>query len=93
MYEDLGLGWAGSIPAFLSLACVPVPFLFWKYGAAIRSKCKFASEAEAFLHKMRESHMAAAKAAEVAPTEAPIVSPAEPTNDEADTQEKEAKAI
>jgi hypothetical protein len=93
MYEDLGLGWAGSIPAFLSLACVPVPFLFWKYGAAIRSKCKFASEAEAFLHKMRESQMAAAKSAEAAPTEAPIVSSPEATTGEAEQQEKETKAI
>lgn len=54
MYEDLGLGWAGSIPAFLTLVCVPVPYLFWRYGAAIRQKCKYSAEAAAFLEKIRE---------------------------------------
>jgi hypothetical protein len=55
MYADLGIHWASSIPAFLALACVPFPFLFYKYGAAIRQRCKFAAEAAALLEKMRES--------------------------------------
>lgn len=54
MYADLGIHWASSIPAFLALACVPFPFLFYKYGAAIRSRCKFAAEAAAFLEKMQQ---------------------------------------
>lgn len=53
MYKDLGIHWASSIPAFLSLACMPFPYLFWRYGAAIRAKCKYAAEAAAVLEKMR----------------------------------------
>jgi hypothetical protein len=52
MYADLGIHWASSIPAFLALACVPFPFLFYKYGAAIRMRCKFAAEAAAYLKNM-----------------------------------------
>lgn len=55
MYERLGIHWASSIPAFLALACVPFPFLFYRYGSAIRARCKFAAEAAAFLRKMQET--------------------------------------
>jgi len=55
MYADLGIHWASSIPAFLALACVPFPFLFYKYGAAIRQRCKFAAEAAAILEKMQQT--------------------------------------
>ena len=54
MYEDLGLHWAASIPAFLSLMCVPMPFVFWKYGHKIRARCKYAAEAAEFMKKMHE---------------------------------------
>jgi hypothetical protein len=53
MYARLGIHWASSIPAFLALACVPFPFLFYKYGKQIRMKCKYAAESEAFMHKIR----------------------------------------
>ncbi|ROW02390.1 hypothetical protein VMCG_06098 [Cytospora schulzeri] len=53
MYDNLGIHWASSIPAFLALACVPFPFLFYKYGPAIRARCKYAAQAQAFLEKMR----------------------------------------
>ncbi|EQL02772.1 Major facilitator superfamily domain, general substrate transporter [Ophiocordyceps sinensis CO18] len=53
MYDGLGIHWASSVPAFLALACVPFPFLFYKYGAAIRMRCKYASEAAQVLDKMR----------------------------------------
>lgn len=53
MYANLGDQWASSIPAFLALGCVPIPFLFYKYGPKIRSKCKFASEAARMLELMR----------------------------------------
>jgi multidrug resistance protein len=46
MFDRLGIHWASCIPAFLSLACVPFPFLFYKYGARIRKRCKYAAEAE-----------------------------------------------
>jgi hypothetical protein len=46
MYNNLGIHWATCIPAFLTLVCVPFPFLFYKYGAAIRKRCKYAAEAQ-----------------------------------------------
>lgn len=36
----------------LVVACVPIPFLFYKYGPRIRSKCKFASEVARVLELM-----------------------------------------
>jgi hypothetical protein len=53
MYEDLGIHWASSLPAFLAAACVPFPFLFYRYGAPIRAKCRYASEAAGVLQAMR----------------------------------------
>ncbi len=51
MYASLGLHWASSVPAFLTLACIPFPFLLYSYGLAIRKRCTFAAEAE----RIRES--------------------------------------
>jgi hypothetical protein len=54
MYRNLGIHWASSIPAFLALACVPFPFLFYKCGDKIRLKCKYAAEAAAALERMNQ---------------------------------------
>lgn len=59
MYENLGIHWASSIPAFLALACVPFPFIFYKYGAQIRQRCTFAAEADAFMRRLAEKNQAA----------------------------------
>lgn len=53
MFDALGIHWASSIPAFLALACVPFPFIFYKYGAAIRSRCVYAAQAEATMNELR----------------------------------------
>jgi MFS family permease len=53
MYDSLGIHWASSIPAFLAVACIPLPFLFYKYGATIRKKCKYAAEADADMTRIR----------------------------------------
>lgn len=45
MYEKLGVHWAAALPGFLALLCAPAPFLFYKYGGALRAKCKYAAEA------------------------------------------------
>ncbi|RGP67651.1 mfs-multidrug-resistance transporter [Fusarium sporotrichioides] len=58
MYQNLGIHWASSIPAFLALACVPFPFLFFKYGRQIRMKCEYAAEAVNVLEKMRTQNIA-----------------------------------
>lgn len=42
MYHRLGYEWATSLMAFISLACCAIPFLFFKYGATIRRKSKYA---------------------------------------------------
>ena len=55
MYTNLGIHWASSIPAFLALACVPFPFLFYKYGPAIRMKCKFAREADEAMERLHNA--------------------------------------
>jgi hypothetical protein len=49
-----GIHWASSIPAFLALACVPFPFLFYKYGATIRKRCEYAAKSDAFMRKIAE---------------------------------------
>ncbi|KAE8445764.1 hypothetical protein EG329_012822 [Mollisiaceae sp. DMI_Dod_QoI] len=54
MYHNLGIHWASSIPAFLALGCIPFPFLFYKYGAQIRSRCKYAAEAAKHLAMAQE---------------------------------------
>ncbi|KAI1409541.1 polyamine transporter 1 [Hypoxylon sp. FL1857] len=53
MYNNLGIHWASSIPGFLAIFCLPFPWLFYRYGAAIRMRCKFAAEAAEVLKKMR----------------------------------------
>lgn len=41
MYHNLGLRWASFLLAFISLAMIPIPFAFYKYGKTLRSKlCK-----------------------------------------------------
>ncbi len=52
MYQNLGIHWASTIPAFLALLCTPFPLLFYWYGERIRMKCKYASEAAAIFAKM-----------------------------------------
>ncbi|KAK1447551.1 hypothetical protein CMEL01_09390 [Colletotrichum melonis] len=42
MYDRLGHQWATSLLAFLTVAMMPFPWLFFKYGNALRGKSKFA---------------------------------------------------
>lgn len=53
MFDALGIHWASAIPAFLALACVPFPFVFYKYGASIRARCVYAARAEAAMEELR----------------------------------------
>ncbi|KAH8601093.1 MFS general substrate transporter [Bisporella sp. PMI_857] len=55
MYAALGVNWATSVPAFLSLACVPFPFLLYKYGERIREKGKYAQEAKQLLTQLMKA--------------------------------------
>lgn len=62
MYENLGIHWATSIPAFLTLVCMPFPFIMYKYGSAVRMKCKYAFEAAEMMKKMQQQQQQQAQA-------------------------------
>lgn len=40
MYTALGLGWGNSLLAFISLALVPIPLFFFRYGERLRARGK-----------------------------------------------------
>ncbi|OAA73619.1 Major facilitator superfamily domain, general substrate transporter [Cordyceps fumosorosea ARSEF 2679] len=40
MYQDLDPRWAGTICGLLAVGMIPVPFVFWRYGAAIRARSR-----------------------------------------------------
>jgi len=42
MMHNLGTSWGLTVFAFLTLLCAPIPFLFYRYGAAIRARSTFA---------------------------------------------------
>lgn len=44
MYATLGLGWGNSLLGFISLAMLPIPFIFYFYGERIRTNPKFRVE-------------------------------------------------
>nr|POE86557.1 polyamine transporter 3 [Quercus suber] len=62
MYTTLGVGWACSLLAFISLAMCVTPFVFIKYGDRIRASSKFCRE----LKEKKESVAIAAAAAAAA---------------------------
>lgn len=41
MYEKLGINWASSLLGFISVALLPVPWLFFKFGETIRKHSKY----------------------------------------------------
>ncbi|OAL32814.1 hypothetical protein AYO20_07771 [Fonsecaea nubica] len=45
MYQNLNYQWASSLLGFLALACVPLPFFFYRYGKKIRSRSRFNNSA------------------------------------------------
>lgn len=58
MYAGLGDQWASSIPAFLAVGCLPFPFMFYRYGSKIRSRCKYALEAANAMEMILRRHAA-----------------------------------
>ncbi|KAL1616866.1 hypothetical protein SLS56_011234 [Neofusicoccum ribis] len=44
MYQHLGPSWATTIPALASLAMVPIPFVFIRYGDSIRGRSRICQE-------------------------------------------------
>lgn len=43
VYEALGPGWATSLLGFVSLALLPIPFAFARYGERLRQHSKYAA--------------------------------------------------
>ena len=41
MYETLGIAWATSLLGFISVAMMPIPWVFFKYGPKIRAKSNY----------------------------------------------------
>jgi hypothetical protein len=50
MYDSLGPNWSGTLLGLLEVGCIPIPFIFWKYGHKIRQK-------SAFIRMMQEDQM------------------------------------
>jgi multidrug resistance protein len=97
MYDSLGIHWASSIPAFLAVACIPLPFIFYKYGASIRKKCKYAAQADAFMQRIRNQQAAKAQNQQAAGVDSADTSRAatlraeEEAEEEAHVEESEPK--
>jgi hypothetical protein len=53
MYHNLGIHWASSVPAFLTLVCLPFPLVMYRYGGALRMKCKYSFEAAEMMKRMQ----------------------------------------
>ncbi|GAC73259.1 synaptic vesicle transporter SVOP and related transporters [Moesziomyces antarcticus T-34] len=53
-----GIHWGPAIAGLLALICLPFPFIFYKYGAHIRERCKYGSEAKQMLEQMQSSSKA-----------------------------------
>ena len=42
MFDRLGVGGGGSLVGGFAMLCMPIPFVFYRYGAGIRERSKFA---------------------------------------------------
>jgi DHA1 family multidrug resistance protein-like MFS transporter len=42
MFDALGVNWAGTLLGCVAALLVPIPIIFYKYGAKIRQRSKFA---------------------------------------------------
>lgn len=45
MFQNLGVHWAASLFAFLALGLLPIPWLLFKFGPALRSRSRLIPEA------------------------------------------------
>ena len=43
MFHAMGIQWGVSVFGFVSVALIPIPFLFWVYGSRIRKKGKYSA--------------------------------------------------
>ncbi|KAJ6016342.1 Major facilitator superfamily domain general substrate transporter [Penicillium herquei] len=54
MYDSsLGIHWASSIPALMTLVCMPFPLVMYRYGMQVRMKCKYSFEAAEIMRTLQ----------------------------------------
>ena len=41
MYQRLGIGWATSLLAFITVAMMPIPWVLFKFGHSIRARSSY----------------------------------------------------
>lgn len=44
MFLGLGMGWAGSLLGFISVAMIPIPYMFYVFGPRIRARGKWSKD-------------------------------------------------
>ncbi|KAK9454671.1 major facilitator superfamily domain-containing protein [Dipodascopsis uninucleata] len=44
MFNNLGVNWGASLVGFIAVAMIPIPFIFSRYGAAIRSRNPYSAQ-------------------------------------------------
>lgn len=47
MFNALKVNWTGTLLGCVAAVLVPIPVIFWKYGATIRTKSRFAPTSKA----------------------------------------------
>ncbi|KAL6898813.1 major facilitator superfamily domain-containing protein [Trichoderma evansii] len=52
MYETLSPRWAGTLLGLLEVVCIPIPFVFWRYGGKIRAKSRVIQQLQNELDEM-----------------------------------------
>lgn len=82
LYQNLGAQWGSSIPAFLALACAPMPFLFYRFGKYLRDRSKYAQEAQRIMdHILQVRKKGGAENGEAGVGEAAFVNDHKPAGD------------
>ncbi|KAJ5710586.1 Major facilitator superfamily domain general substrate transporter [Penicillium malachiteum] len=56
MYDSLGIHWASSVLAFMTLVCMPFPMIMYRYGMEVRMRRKYSFEAAETMKKMQVQH-------------------------------------
>jgi len=64
MFHNLGINWACTLIGLLGLLLAPIPLLFYKYGAWIRSKSEFSPSPDLVIAKELEAEAVAAESKE-----------------------------
>jgi hypothetical protein len=41
MFKGMGVAWAASLLGFVSIALIPIPWVFYKFGPALRARSSF----------------------------------------------------